>query len=156
MVSKESRSKIREAKHRRMRNRISGTAERPRLAVFRSNNHMYAQIIDDVNGVTLCAASSMTKGFEGNGGNKEGARKVGEMIAQAAKDKMELYKRQVEVLHLAYTGTHELMNNGKATYMEVLKAQESLLSAQLNEAENMYNGAIGLIGLYIALGGAVH
>ena len=88
----------------------------------------------------------------------EAGNQVNEALAdcQAAKDKMELYKRQVEVLHLAYTGTHELMNNGKATYMEVLKAQESLLSAQLNEAENMYNGAIGLIGLYIALGGAVH
>ena len=86
----------------------------------------------------------------------EAGNQVNEALAdcQAAKDKMDLYKRQVEVLHEAYTGTHELMNNGKATYMEVLKAQESLLSAQLNEAENMYNGAIGLIGLYIALGGA--
>lgn len=86
----------------------------------------------------------------------EAGNQVNEALAdcQAAKDKMELYKHQVDVLQDAYTGTHELMNNGKATYMEVLKAQESLLSAQLNQAENMYNGAIGLIGLYIALGGA--
>ena len=71
-----------------------------------------------------------------------------------AKDKDALYKRQVQVLHEAYAGTHELMNNGKASYIEVLKAQESLLSAQLNEAENLYDGAVALIGLYIALGGA--
>ena len=86
----------------------------------------------------------------------EAGNQVNEALAdcQAARDKAGLYKRQVEVLHEAYSGTHELMNNGKATYIEVLTAQESLLSAQLNEAENMYNGAIGLIGLYIALGGA--
>ena len=72
-----------------------------------------------------------------------------------AKDKYELYKRQVEVLQDAYNGTHELMNNGKASYIEVLKAQESLLAAQLSDAENMYNGSTSLINLYIALGGAV-
>lgn len=73
---------------------------------------------------------------------------------QVAKDKDVLYKRQVEVLQDAYVGTHELMNAGKASYIEVLTAQESLLSAQLNEASNLYNGAQALIGLYIALGGA--
>ena len=61
MVSKESRTKIREKKHRRQRNRFSGTAERPRLAVFRSNNHMYAQIIDDTVGNTLVSASTLQK-----------------------------------------------------------------------------------------------
>ena len=61
MVSKESRTKIREKKHRRQRNRFSGTAERPRLAVFRSNNHMYAQIIDDTVGKTLVSASTVQK-----------------------------------------------------------------------------------------------
>jgi len=86
----------------------------------------------------------------------EAGNQVNEALAdcQAAKDKDILYKRQVEVLHDAYTGTHELMNAGKASYLEVLTAQESLLSAQLNEAENMYNGSVALIGLYIALGGA--
>ena len=59
------------------------------------------------------------------------------------------------VLQDAYDGTHELMNAGKASYIEVLTAQESLLSAQLNEAENLYDGAKALIGLYIALGGAI-
>ena len=73
---------------------------------------------------------------------------------QVAKDKDVLYKHQVEVLKDAYTGTHELMNAGKASYLEVLTAQESLLSAQLNEATNLYEGAQALIGLYIALGGA--
>ena len=86
-----------------------------------------------------------------NAGNQ-----VNEALAdcQVAADKDILYKRQVAVLHEAYNGTHELMNSGKATYIEVLTAQESLLSAQLSEAENLYNGATALIGLYIALGGA--
>ena len=61
MVSKESRAKVRENKHRKIRNRFSGAAERPRLAVFRSNNHMYAQIIDDTVGKTLVAASTLEK-----------------------------------------------------------------------------------------------
>ena len=61
MVSKESRTKVRENKHCRMRNRFSGTAERPRLAVFRSNNHMYAQIIDDTVGKTLVSACTLQK-----------------------------------------------------------------------------------------------
>jgi len=73
---------------------------------------------------------------------------------QVAQKKDVLYKRQVEVLRDAYTGTHELMNSGKASYLEVLTAQESLLTAQLNEATNLYNGSISLISLYIALGGA--
>jgi NodT family efflux transporter outer membrane factor (OMF) lipoprotein len=71
----------------------------------------------------------------------------------AAREKHDYYHRQVEVLHEAYTGTHELMDNGKASYLEVLTAQESLLAAQLNEASNMYNGAQAIISLYIALGG---
>ena len=61
MVSKKSRTEVRENKHRKLRNRFSGTAERPRLAVFRSNNHMYAQIIDDTVGKTLVAASTLEK-----------------------------------------------------------------------------------------------
>lgn len=72
---------------------------------------------------------------------------------QAAVEKHTYYHRQVEVLRDAYSGTHELMDNGKASYLEVLTAQESLLSAQLNEATNMYNGAQAVIALYIALGG---
>jgi len=59
----------------------------------------------------------------------------------------------VQVLHDAYNGTHELMDNGKASYLEVLTAQESLLNAQLGEAMNMYNGTQAVIALYIALGG---
>ena len=81
---------------------------------------------------------------------------VNEALAdyQAAVEKHDYYHRQVEVLKDAYRGTHELMDNGKAIYLEVLTAQETLLNAQLNEAVNMYNGAIGVIALYIALGGA--
>ena len=87
MVSKKSRSEVRVNKHRKLRNRFSGTAERPRLAVFRSNNHMYAQIIDDVNGVTLASASSLEKDFGIYGGNKEAAAKVGKLVAERALEK---------------------------------------------------------------------
>jgi outer membrane protein TolC len=72
---------------------------------------------------------------------------------QDAREKHAYYHRQVELLHDAYMGTHELMNNGKASYLEVLTAQESLLQSQLNEAMNMYDGAQAVIELYIALGG---
>ena len=81
---------------------------------------------------------------------------VNEAIAdcQSAREKHGYYHRQVEVLHEAYSDTHELMDNGRASYLEVLTAQESLLSAQLSEAENLYSGAQAIIALYIALGGA--
>ena len=74
-------------RHKRVRGKISGTAERPRLNVYRSTNNIYAQLIDDVKGVTLCAASSLDKDFEGNGGNKDAARKVGAAIAKIAAEK---------------------------------------------------------------------
>ena len=87
MVKKIDSNKARLKRHRRVRSKISGTPECPRLNVFRSAKHIYAQVIDDIAGVTLVSASSMDKGFEGNGGNAEGARKVGEMIAKKAADK---------------------------------------------------------------------
>ena len=71
-------------RHNRVRGKISGTPERPRLCVFRSENHIYAQVIDDVAGNTLVSASSVEKGFEGSGSNKEAARKVGKLIAERA------------------------------------------------------------------------
>ena len=85
----------------------------------------------------------------------DAGNQVNEAIAdcRAARQNHDYYHRQVEVLHEAYIGTHELMDNGKAQYLEVLTAQESLLNAQLNEASNMYNGAQALISLYVALGG---
>ena len=85
----------------------------------------------------------------------DAGNEVNEALAdcQAAHEKYGYFRRQVEVLQEAYVGTHELMDNGKASYLEVLTAQESLLSAQLNEATNMYDGAQALIALYIALGG---
>ena len=70
-------------RHKRVRAKISGTAARPRLSVYRSENNIYAQIIDDVAGHTLCSASSVEKGFEG-GGNKEAAEKVGKLLAERA------------------------------------------------------------------------
>ena len=87
MIHKMDKNEQRVLRHRRIRGKISGTSERPRLNVFRSSKHIYAQIIDDQNGVTLVAASSVEKAFEGNGGNIEGARKVGEMIAKKALEK---------------------------------------------------------------------
>lgn len=87
MVKKLDRQKSRIKRHLRVRSKVSGTAECPRLNVFRSTKHIYAQIIDDVNGVTLAAASSLEKGFDADGGNVEGARKVGELIAKNASEK---------------------------------------------------------------------
>ena len=85
----------------------------------------------------------------------DAGNQVNEAMAdcQAAREKYNYYRRQVNVLYDAYAGTHELMDNGKANYLEVLKAQESLLSAQLSEVANMYSGAQAVIALYIALGG---
>ena len=90
MVSKESRTKIREAKHKRVRNRISGTAERPRLAVFRSNNHMYAQIIDDTAHNTLVAASTLEKDVKAQlekTNDVAAAAYLGTVIAKKAQEK---------------------------------------------------------------------
>lgn len=90
MVSKQSRSEIRRKKHYRLRNRFAGTAERPRLAVFRSNNHMYAQIIDDTVGKTLVSASTnepeAKKALEKTN-NVEAAAYVGKVIAERAIEK---------------------------------------------------------------------
>lgn len=85
----------------------------------------------------------------------DAGNQVNEAMAdcQAAREKHAYYHRQVQVLYDAYTGTHELMDNGKANYLEVLTAQESLLNSQLSEAMNMYKGAQAVIALYIALGG---
>ena len=90
MVSKKSRAEIRAKKHRRLRNHISGTAERPRLAVFRSNNHMYAQIIDDTVGNTLVAASTLQKDVKAElekTNNVDAAAYLGTVIAKKALEK---------------------------------------------------------------------
>ena len=90
MVSKESRQNVRVKKHNRMRNRFSGTAERPRLAVFRSNNHMYAQIIDDTVGNTLVSASTLEKSVKAElekTNNVDAAAYLGTVIAKRAIEK---------------------------------------------------------------------
>ncbi len=90
MVSKKSRAVVRENKHRRLRNRFSGTAERPRLAVFRSNNHMYAQIIDDTVGKTLVSASTLDKEVKAEcekTNNVDAAAVVGTVVAKRALEK---------------------------------------------------------------------
>ncbi len=90
MVSKKSRSEIRVKKHRRLRNRLSGTAECPRLAVFRSNNHMYAQIIDDTVGKTLVAASTLQKDVKAElekTNDVAAAAYLGKVIAEKALEK---------------------------------------------------------------------
>ena len=84
MVSKPDSNKARLKRHRRVRAKISGTAERPRLNVFRSSMNIYAQLIDDVAGVTLAQASTLDKGFDGYGGNKDAAKKVGLQLAKNA------------------------------------------------------------------------
>ncbi|MBQ0059454.1 MAG: 50S ribosomal protein L18 [Lachnospiraceae bacterium] len=89
MISKTSRADVRAKKHRRMRGNLKGTAQRPRLCVFRSNKHIYAQIIDDIKGVTLCAASTLqsdvAEGLEYTD-NVEAAAKVGAVIGKKAVD----------------------------------------------------------------------
>ena len=90
MVSKESRSKVRAKKHMRLRSRLSGTAQKPRLAVFRSNNHMYAQIIDDTVGNTLVSASTVQKEVKAElekTNNVDAAAYLGKVIAKKALDK---------------------------------------------------------------------
>ena len=87
MVLKPASNKARLKRHVRVRGKVEGTAERPRLNVFRSLNHIYAQIIDDVKGVTIVAASTKDKEFNGYGGNAEAAKKVGLEIAKKALDK---------------------------------------------------------------------
>ena len=87
MVKKPDKNEARLRRHRRVRGKISGTAERPRLNVFRSSKHIYAQIIDDVTGTTLVSASSMDKDFELSGANIAGAEAVGKAVAERAKAK---------------------------------------------------------------------
>ena len=87
MVSKPNSNKARLKRHARVRAKISGTAARPRLDVFRSNSNIYAQLIDDVNGVTLAAAASNEKDFGDVKGNCEAAKKVGLLIAERAQAK---------------------------------------------------------------------
>ena len=87
MVSKIDKNAQRQKRHIRVRGKISGTPERPRLNVFRSNANIYAQIIDDVNGVTLVSANTLEKDFEGAAGNCEAAKKVGAVLAERAKAK---------------------------------------------------------------------
>jgi len=90
MINKKSRTEVRRKKHMKLRNRFSGTAQRPRLAVFRSNNHMYAQIIDDTVGKTLVSASTLEKSAKADlskTNDTDAAAYVGKVIAEKAKDK---------------------------------------------------------------------
>ena len=87
MVKKFDKNAQRMKRHIRVRGKISGTPERPRLSVFRSNANIYAQVIDDLNGVTLASASTLEKEFDGATGNVEAAKKVGKAVAERAKAK---------------------------------------------------------------------
>lgn len=90
MITKGDKNKARHKRHLRVRKKIQGTQERPRLNIFRSSKHMYAQLIDDINGVTIAAASTQDKELKElieNGGNIEAAQKVGALVAQRAKAK---------------------------------------------------------------------
>ncbi|QSO50538.1 50S ribosomal protein L18 [Alicyclobacillus curvatus] len=90
MITKEDRNLARKRRHLRVRSRIEGTTARPRLNVYRSNKHIYAQVIDDVTGTTVVSASTVDKELTGqvqNGGNVDAARKVGELVAKRAIEK---------------------------------------------------------------------
>ncbi|RFU68613.1 50S ribosomal protein L18 [Peribacillus saganii] len=87
MITKANKNSVRKKRHARVRAKLSGTEARPRLNVFRSNQHIYAQLIDDVNGVTLASASTLDKELEVAGNNAEAAQKVGELIAKRAVEK---------------------------------------------------------------------
>src|SRR6202012_2695431 len=86
-MARDSRREIRDRIHKRIRSRVAGPQERPRLAVFRSLNHIYAQVIDDQQGHTLVAAASIEKDLKGKGGNVEGAKAIGKAVAERAKEK---------------------------------------------------------------------
>ena len=87
MASRDSKNVIRLRIHTRIRRKVKGTPERPRLAVFRSVKHIYAQVIDDVAGHTVVAASSSEKATGKGGGNMSGAKAIGKLVAERAKDK---------------------------------------------------------------------
>ena len=86
-MAQDSKNDIRLRIHKRIRRKVAGTQERPRLAVFRSLNHIYAQVIDDTQGCTLAAAASTEKDLRGKGGNIQGAKLIGQKVAERAKDK---------------------------------------------------------------------
>ncbi|MCA1321895.1 50S ribosomal protein L18 [Bacillus haimaensis] len=87
MITKPDKNSTRKKRHTRVRAKLSGTATRPRLNVFRSNQHIYAQVIDDTNSVTIASASTLDKGVEANGSNVESAKAVGELVAKRAIEK---------------------------------------------------------------------
>ena len=86
-MGRDSRNEIRQRIHKRIRSRVAGTPARPRLAIFRSVNHIYAQVIDDAQGHTLASAASTEKELKGKGGNIEGAKLIGKAVAERAKAK---------------------------------------------------------------------
>ena len=86
MVTRKDSKKETQKRHKRIRGKLAGSAARPRLCVFRSLQHIYAQLVDDDKGVTLAAASSVEKEFDGYGGNVEAAKKVGALIAARAQE----------------------------------------------------------------------
>ena len=87
-MATKTKQQIRKAVHKRIRNKIAGAADRPRLAIFRSLNHIYAQLIDDASGATLAAASTTESGWRGRtGGNVAAAKEIGKLIAERAKEK---------------------------------------------------------------------
>src|SRR5205823_3602989 len=87
MIRKEEKKEIRSRIHKRIRRKLSGTPERPRLAVFRSVQHIYAQVIDDSKGTTLVSASSVEKSSKANGGNVAAAKTIGKLVAERAREK---------------------------------------------------------------------
>lgn len=98
MISKPDKNKLRLKRHKRIRGKISGTAERPRLSVFRSNKNIYAQLIDDVEGVTLASASTNDKNISAEGSKMEQAAEVGKALAETAAKKISRVLYLIEVV----------------------------------------------------------
>ena len=115
MINKTSRNEARKARHARIRNKVSGTSELPRLCVFRSNTNIYAQIIDDVAGNTLVSCSTLDKDIKTKHANKEAAKEVGAMIAKKALEKSKKgYLPTCDIWHLA-DNVQSVLSTGNQT-----------------------------------------
>ncbi len=138
-MASNNRAEIRRGVHTRIRKKVSGTAERPRLAVFRSLNHIYAQVIDDVSGVTLAAASTTEKDLKGKtGGNIEAAQTVGKAIAeraQAAGVSQVVFDRGGYVYHGRVKALLDATREAGLNKNETANKKESTSEEETNENE---------------------
>ena len=151
MIKRPNTKAQRVRRHQRVRGKISGTAERPRLSVFRSENNIYAQIIDDVAGKTLCSASTVEKGFEGNGGNCEAAAKIGKLIGERAVaagiTEVEARTQALVSAQSALDATQAGFEVGTRTIVDVLLSQQVLTQAQRDYSNSRHNFLVNTLAL---------